>query len=187
MARQRFYIKGKFRRPVDTSGGEVMLYESDRTVTMDEIRENCECNDRDVPEEGSRAYWDEVCHAREFDFDDFLGNLKYSTATADRYVITGYFGGWRGTRSIVPSVVPTSDWREFWAKFAVSSSFEMHVGYDKDGLFVKIFHHDGTCLYRIREMNRRGENYLARCAERGEDPVELGSDKYSYPVTYWLY
>lgn len=173
----------------------VMVYESDRDVDMDEIREFCEINELEVPEENSPKYWDMVNHLREPEWDDFLGNAACFFPSC--VVVVGKNGLWNGDRAVFhPEYLnptgPSYQERlkavtEFFGKFVLDSQCEVRIGYDKDGLFVEVPHHDGTNFYHIREINERGRRYWDACTERYEDPsASLARPCFSRKIDWWL-
>ena len=140
------------RSKVEIKGDEpVILYQSDREVPMDEIKEHCEVNDIEVPEEDDSRYWDLVGDFHTWDYEDFESNLKASKKLPGLIVITGELGLWDGTHTIIPVMMDmAADPMKVIQKFALSSDFEMTIGYDKEGLFVTVHHHDGTNRYLFR-------------------------------------
>lgn len=162
----------------------VMVYESDRDVDMDEIREFCEINELEVPKENGSRYWDMVNHLREPEWDDFIGNAAYFFP--EYVVVVGKNGRWDGDRAVFhPEHV--TDVAKFFGKFVLESQCEVRIGYDKDGLFVEVPHHDSTNFYHIREINERGRRYWDACAERYEDPsAALALPCFSRKIDWWL-
>ena len=174
----------------------VMFYESDRDVDMDEIREFCEINEIEVPEENSGKYWDIVTQILEPEWDDFIGNVACSDFPAC-VVVVGKNGLWNGERPVFhPEYIkPTGpSYQErlkavtaFFGKFIPNCQCELRIGCDKDGLFVEVPHHDGTNFYHIREVNERGQRYWDACTERYEDPsVSLAQPCFSRKIDWWL-
>jgi len=168
-------------------GKTIMLYESDRDVGMDEIREYCEVNGWEVPLENSPDYWKTVEWIREPEWDDFISNLKYSKTFPKRVVVVGSEGLWDGRHTIVPTVLPTDDLEKFWGRFAVSGNFEYQVGYDEEGLFVRVVHHDGTNCYHIRELTEEGKEYVEKCEDEYAYPREAGEEPYSRKIDWYIY
>lgn len=165
------------------------LYQSDREVTMEEIKDHCEANERDVPEENSSEYWDLVNDFREWDWDDFETNIKYSRKLPKQCVITGTLGLWDGRHEIIPVLMDMAgDPMAFFGRFTRNcSDYEMEIGYDEEGLFVKVSHHDGTNRFRVLEVTNAGQCYLERCALHGKEADILSSPKYTRKIDYWLY
>ena len=175
------------RRTVEIEGDTpVVLYESDRDVSMEEIKEHCKVNDIECPEENSGEYWDMVGQFRQWDYEDLIANLKSGKLPA-KVIILGPCGLWYGNREIAPVITDTSDPEKFLQKFAVSGDYHLHLKYDKDGLYVSVSHHDGTNVFRIREVTDAGLRYLKRC-NRMDVPADLVTEEpYSRKIDYWLY
>ena len=178
----------KIKVKLNKNGTPVMLYESDRDVSMDEIRDFCDVNEMEVPVEDSSEYWDTVATIRELDWDDFIGNLRCSTVFPKKVVVVGSAGLWDGRHEIVPTVCDTSDLRKFWGKFIPNCcEYEVRVGYDKDGLFVEVPHHDGTNFYHIRELTEKGQKYVDRCEDNYERPDKAGQAPYSRKIDWYIF
>lgn len=178
------------REKVKLEKGETKyLYESDREVTMDEITEHCEANERDVPEENSSEYWDIVHDFHEWDWEDFEGNIKCSKILPGQCVITGTLGLWDGRHEIIPVMMDMAeDPIAFFGRFTRNcGDFEMEIGYDEEGLFVRVSHHDGTNRFRVLEVTDAGQRYLDRCDYKGDEADILSSPKYTRKIDYWLY
>ena len=170
-------------------GKTVMLYESDRDVEMEEIKDYCEANEWEVPEEDSSEYWQRVEEIREPEYDNFISNLEYSKKLPEKVVITGSAGLWDGRHEIVPVVSDLSDPKKFFGKFIPNCcDFALHIGYDEDGLFVNVPHHDGTNCYRIHEVTPAGQRYIDRCKKHGVTADQLTEDeRFIKKIDYWLF
>ena len=180
------------REKVDLSknDGKLLIFESERDVSNEEIAEHCEANEMEVPEEGSEGYWEIVNFLREIDWESFIGNLSCSRKLPEKAVITGALGLWNGPHRIVPKIADLAgDPKGFFQKFALEGDFSMEVGYDNDGLFVRVHHHDGSNCFRVLEVTGAGERYLERCKRHGEEPEMLMDEALGYTakIDYWLY
>ena len=177
------------RSKVELKGDDpVILYQSDRDVSMEEIKELCEVNEIEVPVEGDSRYWEMVGDFRSWDYDDFEATLKTSKKLPGLIVITGELGLWDGTHTIIPVMMDmAADPMKVFRKFALASDFEMRIGYDKEGLFVTVHHHDGTNRFHIKEVTTAGQRYLERCERHGVESDILSEEKFTKPIDYWLY
>ena len=177
------------RSKVEIKGDDpVILYQSDREVSMDEIKEHCEVNDIEVPEEGDSRYWNLVGDFHTWDYEDLESNLKASKKLPGLIVITGELGLWDGTHTIIPVMMDmAADPMKVIQKFTLNSQFEMTIGYDKEGLFVTVHHHDGTNRFHIKEVTTAGQHYLERCKRHGVESDILSEEKFTKPIDYWLY
>lgn len=177
----------KIKVKLNKNGNPVMLYESDRDVSMDEIQEFCDLNEMEVPVENSSEYWDIVATIREPEWGDFMDNLKYSKVFPKKVVIVGSDGLWDGRHEIVPTVCDTTDLRKFWDKFIPNCDCEVRIGYDTDGLYVQVPHHDGTNCYNIRELTEKGQKYVDKCEDNYERPDKAGQAPYSRKIDWWIF
>ena len=178
------------REKVNLKEGEtIYLYQSDRDITMEEIKDHCEANEREVPEENSSEYWDLVSDFRGWDWDDFEGNIRSSRKLPGQCVITGALGLWDGRHEIVPVLMDMAgDPIGFFGRFTRNcGDYEMEIGYDGEGLFVTVSHHDGTNRFRVLEVTNAGQCYLERCDIRGVEADILSDPKYTRKIDYWLY
>lgn len=179
------------REKVQLEQGETKyLYQSDREVTMDEIKDHCEANERDVPEEHSSEYWDLVSDFREWDWDDFEGNIRSSRILPGQCVITGTLGLWDGRHEIIPVMMDMAeDPMGFFGRFTrgCGGDYELAIGYDEEGLFVTVIHHDGTNRFRVLEVTNAGQCYLERCELSGKEADILSNPKYTKKIDYWFY
>ena len=176
------------REKVELKKGETTyLYQSDRDVTMEEIKDHCEVNEIEVPEENSTKYWELVSDFRDQDWEDFEENLKCSRKLPGQVVITGKLGLWDGKHAIVPVLADMAeDPVGFIERFTrnCGADCSLAVGYDEEGLFVTVSHHDGTNRFRVLEVTDAGK----RCIERDGDEADiLGDPKFTKKIDYWLY
>ena len=168
-------------------GKNVYLYESDRSVPMDEVREQCEANGMDVPEENSRGYWEIVDELIQWDWECLCMNIRSSKKLPEKVVITGYCGRWDGRRTIKPVITDMADPEEFFRQFAVNGDYKLSVGYDEDGLFVSVVHHDASDFFTILEVTEAGRKYLERCARHDVEPDILSEEKFTSKIDYRIF
>lgn len=163
------------------------LFQSDREVTMEEIKDYCEANELEVPEENSTKYWELVSDFRDRDWEDFEENLECSRKLPGQVVITGELGLWDGRHEIIPVLADMAgDPIKFFERFTrnCGSDCEIAIGYGKDGLFVTVSHHDGTNRFRVLEVTDAGKNYLE---SDGYESDILSDPKFTRKIDYWLY
>ena len=160
----------------------VLLYESDRDIPMDEVREHCEANDIPVPEEDSGKYWDIVNDLHDFDWEIFSEELQLP----ENVVVVGAAGLWDGPREVC-SVQHVEDPVKFLGKFIPRCAcYEMRIGYDGDGLFVEVPHHDGTNFYHVREITPEGLKYMEKCDNDYCDPLDIDKEPYSRKIDWYV-
>ncbi len=175
------------RRKVELKEGEATyIYQSDRDVTMEEIKDHCEANELEVPEENSTNYWELVSDFRDWDWQDFEDNLKCSSKLPGKVVIPGKLGLWDGTHQIIPVLADMAeDPVGFFERFTrnCGADGELAIGYDKDGLFVTVRHHDGANRFRVLEVTDAGKNYIE---SDGDEEDILSDPKFTRKIDYWL-
>ena len=172
--------------------GSVLFLDTTRIPDMDEIRDYCEANDREVPEEDSEEYWDIVRQIKESDLEIFLDNCP----EIGRVVMQGSCGLWYG-KAACGTVASIPDGRAL-VDFAFTGRGidDCRISVDQeDGLVVSALHHDGTNSYVLRELTEEGEE-LFDGWEAGEIHEELDerdihkmlfeNDKYSRKIDYFL-
>lgn len=179
------------RNKVELKKGETTyLYQSDREVTMEEIKDHCESYEIEVPEEDSSEYWNLVSMFRDWDWEDFETNIKHSSSLPGQVVITGELGLWDGRHEIIPVLADMAeDPLKFFGRFTrnCGADCELSIGYDEEGLFVTVSHHDGTNRFRVLEVTNAGKRYLERCDRHGVEADILGEPKFTQKIDYWLY
>ena len=133
-----------------------MYLDSTSEISIDEIKDSCECNDNDVPEEDTEAYYDIVTHLQTTDVDDFFGNLRYSKYNNKPCIIVGTLGLWDGRHDIYPTYQNSIE-------DAISNCIEHADDYkiyiDDDTLKVSVYHHDGSNHFSILVLSKKGENH----------------------------
>lgn len=128
-----------------------------REVDMDEIREHCECNDIEVPKEDSKGYWDIVRILKDWEWEDFVENLK-STLKNERFVITGTLGLWNGKHDIYAAV---KEGLYEAVMYCISDSIlDIDVQFNDGVLEVNCHHHDGTNCFEIHRLSYLGKKEL---------------------------
>lgn len=137
---------------------ELVIFESDREVSMDEIREHCECNDMPVPEEDSHEYWSIVNNIREWDTEDFLCNAAGYKLNLGPCLIHGYAGLWYG-HADGGKFVEINGPRDLVSLMDNCDEVKVVIDPD-DGLVVYGYHHDGTNRYIVTQLTKRGIAYV---------------------------
>jgi len=138
------------------------IFDSARDIDFEEVREHCEINDMEVPEEGSNGYWDIVSHIREWELEDFWDNLKFfdKKLKHQSVMVTGRMGLWNGRPEIVPTLVNGID--EAIRKMCDSSIMDLKVEYDGGVINVYASHHDGTNCFEIHKLSKAGRMEIER-------------------------
>lgn len=170
--------------------GEVVFLDTTRIPSMDEIRELCECNEWEVPEEGSDKYWDIVNIIKEDDGDLFRGGC----VDLGWCVMQGSCGLWDGP-SDCGTVAKIDDGKELLC-FAYTGRGidDVRISVTKeDGLCVSAYHHDGTNHYVLRQLTPAGERYYQRWQDGEIDATVrqcheklFTSKRYSKKINFYI-
>ena len=139
----------------------IELFDSDREVSFEEIKDHCECNDIPVPEEDSDKWWDIVNDIREWDCDDFRSDACYHFDLG-LCLVKGYAGLWNGNAEGGKVMRINSANDLFFMEVD-----RVRVTLEDDGLVVYGYHHDGTNRYVVRPLNKRGEAFIDRYGDSG--------------------
>lgn len=135
----------------------IVLYDSSREITDEEVRDYCECSECDLPEEDSDAWYKIVNDIREIDLDDFRSDCALNFSLG-KCLATGYAGLWDG-RHAGGTIINVKRGGDLFQ--LVSNCDDVKVVLDPDdGLVVYGYHHDGTNRYQVRQINDRGLDYI---------------------------
>lgn len=142
----------------------------------------CEVNEITPEPENSDDYWNWVSEERQRNVDDFLLNLQYAKINDEPVMITGSLGLWNGTREIYPMLVEGSDYEKGnngeWKyknpaiKKAVEKCMngmdDVKVEYANGEIVVYGYHHDGTNIFTINKLSKKGINVVLNAKEKGK-------------------
>ena len=105
-------------------------------------------------------------------FDDFMGNLRYSSIAQRACVITGRLGLWNGSPEIAPTVCKTMVDAIYKC---VDKCDECRISQRASIIIVEGFHRDGTNRLEIHVLNNKGlDADESRCnLSRGEYHLTL--------------
>lgn len=134
------------------------LIDTMRDVEWDEIREHCEGNDIEtLPKEGTKEYWGIVGHIKDWEWDDFIFNLKHCLEN-ERFIITGTLGLWNGSHDIYATV---KDGLYEAVMYCISESIlDVDVHFNDGIIEVNCHHHDGTNCFEIHRLSYLGKKEL---------------------------
>lgn len=134
---------------------EWVALDTNRDVSYEEYKENCEANEQEPQEEGSQDYWNYVNDTLQLEHDDFKGNMKHCKLFP--MVAWGYDDLWNGQRYGGKVLKSVDDLLGLF-----SSCDNIKIWQDKDGMHINGYHHDGTNHADIKIINKRGQEWLAK-------------------------
>lgn len=158
----------------------IVLFDSDREVTLDEIREQCESNEMEVPEQGSEAWYSLVNDFHQWDWEDFRSDagLHFDLGLC---LVTGYDGLWDG-RHEGGKVLTISNGGDLVSMLSNCDQVVVSLEPD-DGLVVTGHHHDGTNRRVVRQLNKRGVQVVECCGDERTREYHARLKKLSHRVT----
>lgn len=123
------------------------------SISYEDYKEWCEEMDEEVYPENSEEYYQQCYRIFENDWDDFKSNMKYSKWNIP-CMITGTLGLWNGRPEINPVYCGTLI--EAIQK-CTNNSDDAEVNL-KDG-YIEVLgkHHDGTNVFEIHILSKKGE------------------------------
>lgn len=125
----------------------MILFSSRREYSDEDVKEYNALNEINL------SYNDAVAEMQRIDYEDFMGNLEYSSKNHSECVILGTLGLWNGNKTIHPM-------KCYFISYAIkkclgdAESFEIRL---KHGVIeVDVYHHDGTNQFQIKLLNDKG-------------------------------
>ena len=144
--------------------------------------EFCEANEITPEPENSKGYWDWVSEERSCNVDDFMLNLRHVKINDEPVIITGTLELWNGTREIYPMLVESSDYEKCndgtweYKNPAIKKAIEkcmngmddVKVEYANGEIVVHGYHHDGTNIFTIHKLSKKGKRTAFNANEKGK-------------------
>ena len=130
---------------------EIELFDSEREVSLDEIKDYCQNNEREVPTEGSQDYYDIVSEIQHWEAEDFQSDCALHFDLG-QCLVAGYAGLWYGNAAGGKVMRIDSG-----ADLFCMDVDRLRVVLEDDGLVLYGYHHDGTNRYVVRQLNERGK------------------------------
>ena len=139
------------------------LFDSRRDIDYEEIKEICEGNNLEVPEEGdwqSDNYQTAEDIARECDEEYLQDDLLSATCNDDYKILTGVLGLWDGKHEIRYTI--TKDDLDEMVKQCLrkSDALDYKVKLENGALTIYCYHHDGCNIFEIRKLSKKGMKAL---------------------------
>ena len=142
----------------------------------------CEANEITPEPENSDDYWNWVSEERQHNVEDFLLNLQYAKINEEPVMITGSLGLCDGRREIYPMLVKGSEYEKRnngewkYKNPAIKNAIEkcmngmddVKVEYANGDIVVHGYHHDGTNIFTIHKLSKKGMKIVLNAEENGK-------------------
>ena len=153
----------------------------------------CEDNEITPEPEDSNDFWNWVNEERSLDIDDFLTNLRYAKINEEPVLITGSLGLWNGRKEIYPMLIESSEYEQrkdgSWKyknpaimkaiQKCMNGMDDVKVEYANGEIVVHGYHHDGTNIFTIHKLSKKGKRTAFNANEKGKQidpkPYMFGS------------
>jgi hypothetical protein len=119
------------------------------------------CVDNDVEFNEDSIDWDYICDMRDFEWEDVMYNLIDQFAE-NEVILSGFLGLWNGRPQIANYHFAQI---EKAIHKCLSSGDEWQITYDNWGIYIDVFHHDGTNSFTISPI-KQNTNLSAEMIER---------------------
>ena len=128
-------------------------------------------------------YDDYVAYSRECDIDDFFMNLGSSSYLNKDYLVTGTVHGWNGNHEIEGTYFNNL---EEAINECIKDCYDFKVFESNDGIEVHNMHHDGTNVFYIRLLSKKG---IAKADRMDYDDVRWTEADFLHPRAnkFYLY
>lgn len=158
------------------------LLDTTETYEYSEYVDFCECNEITPEPEDSDDYWKWVSDERQRSIEDFLMNLRYARFNEEPVLITGSLGLWNGRREIYPMLIESSDYEKRhngeWKynnpallkaiEKCMNNMTDVKVEYANGEIVVHGYHHDGTNIFTINKLSKKGKISVFNAVEKGK-------------------
>lgn len=151
---------------------DILLLDSGWIPDYSDYVEWCEDNECKPAGKDSPDYWDYVTRERDTLLENFWAELKYAkqfNRYGEKYMVTGHHQLWWGCPTIVPKVFNTLN--DAMEEIVSGDIQDIRLTLMKDGsIEVQACHHDGTNVYYVHRLNKKGLQGVAAAENRWEDP-----------------
>ncbi len=131
--------------------------------------EYCELNEITPEPEGSNDYYEWEAEENQRYVEDFFENLRYVKFDTP-VIITGSLGLWNGRKEIYPMVVESTDKPSLYnaVKKCINGMDDFKVELSEGEIVVHGYHHDGTNIFTISKLSKKGIDPVLRAVEDGK-------------------
>ena len=131
--------------------------------------EYCELNEITPEPEGSDDYYEWEAEENQRCVEDFFENLRYVKFDTP-VIITGSLGLWNGRKEIYPMVVESTDKPSLYnaVQKCINGMDDFKVELSEGEIVVHGYHHDGTNIFTISKLSKKGIDPVLRAVEDGK-------------------
>jgi hypothetical protein len=131
--------------------------------------EYCELNEITPEPEGSNDYYEWEAEENQRFVEDFFENLRYVKFDTP-VIITGSLGLWNGRKEIYPLVVESTDKPSLYnaVQKCINGMDDFKVELSEGEIVVHGYHHDGTNIFTISKLSKKGIDPVLRAVEDGK-------------------
>jgi hypothetical protein len=131
--------------------------------------EYCELNEITPEPEGSNDYYEWEAEENQRYVEDFFENLRYVKFDTP-VIITGSLGLWNGRKEIYPLVVESTEKPSLYNAVmkCINGMDDFKVELSEGEIVVHGYHHDGTNIFTISKLSKKGIDPVLRAVEDGK-------------------
>jgi hypothetical protein len=131
--------------------------------------EYCELNEITPEPEGSNDYYEWEAEENQRYVEDFFENLRYVKFDTP-VIITGSLGLWNGRKEIYPMVVESTEKPSLYNAVmkCINGMDDFKVELSEGEIVVHGYHHDGTNIFTISKLSKKGIDPVLRAVEDGK-------------------
>lgn len=142
---------------------------TDSGLTYQDYVEFCEANEITPSTEDSNEYYEWESEETQQFAEDFFCNLKYVKFDTP-VIITGSLGLWNGRKEIYPMLVESSENPSLYNAVmkCINGMDEFKVELSEGEIVVHGYHHDGTNIFTISKVSKKGIDQVRKIVEQGK-------------------
>ena len=142
---------------------------TDSGLTYQDYVEFCEANEITPSTEESDEYYEWESEETQQFAEDFFCNLKYVKFDTP-VIITGSLGLWNGRKEIYPMLVESSEHPSLYNAVmkCINGMDDFKVELSEGEIVVHGYHHDGTNIFTISKVSKKGIDQVRKIVEQGK-------------------
>lgn len=142
-----------------------------------------DCDESKVPSRDSRDFWNWAGDERDADWESDMDEIKNCDEYDYPCVVEGHAGLWYGTRDYYPVRFNTI-WGAI-SRILIGSYDDVDIEWEDGKIYVYGHHHDGTNLFIISFLSKKGQAKFDTAEKNFADVSEL--KKWDYKKIPYLY